>query len=492
MLIHLPILQVIVPLMAAPVCLLLRKSRLVWVFSLITSCVAFSISCLLLQEVISSGTIIYSLGGWQAPWGIEYRIDKLNAFLLLIITGISSVVLLAAQASLEKEIAKNKQTHFYILYLLSLAGMLGIVSTGDAFNVFVFLEISSLSSYALIALSRDRRALWASYQYLIMGTIGATFILIAIGLMYQMTGTLNMDDLAKRLPEVTQTRTVFTAFAFMIVGICLKLAMFPLHLWLPNAYAYAPSIVTAFLAATATKVAIYLLIRFTYSVFGFSFSFTTLPLQVLFMSLGLIGVFVASTAAIYQTNVKHLFAYSSIAQIGYMIIGFSISTVTGLTATLLHMFNHALMKGALFLALGAVMYQIGSVQISKFQGLGRLMPLTMSAIVVGGLSLIGVPLTVGFVSKWYLLLALIEVNLWPVAALILIGSLFAVVYVWRIIEVAYFRPALSTNEDVREAPFLFILAIWILVIANIYFGIDTRLSYQVAEATAQSLFGVVK
>ncbi len=490
MITHLPILQVIIPLMAAPLCLLLNRSRLVWLFSLLVSGLAFTISLLLLQQVMTSGVISYELGGWQAPWGIEYRIDQLNAFLLLIISGISTVVLFAAQTSIEKEIPKDKHTYFYILYLLSLTGMLGIVATGDAFNVFVFLEISSLSAYALIAMGQKRQALWASYQYLIMGTIGATFILIGIGLMYQMTGTLNMQDLSQRLPEVAQTRTVFVSFAFVIVGVCLKLAMFPLHLWLPNAYAYAPSIVTAFFAATATKVAVYLLIRFTFSVFGLSFSFTTIPLQTLFMALGLIGIFVASTTAIYQSNVKHLFAYSSIAQIGYMIVGFSVSTVAGLTATLLHMFNHALMKGAIFLALAAVIYRIGNVELKSFRGLGRQMPLTMAAIVIGGLSLIGVPLTVGFVSKWYLLTALVEQGWWPIAVLILLGSMLAVVYVWRVIEVAYFKEPLQQNIKVKEAPMSFLIPIWTLVIANIYFGIDTRLSVQVAQAAAQSLFGV--
>jgi len=487
---HLPILQVIIPLMAAPICLLLNRSRLVWLFSLLVSGLAFTISVLLLQQVMTSGVISYELGGWQAPWGIEYRIDQLNAFLLLIISGISTVVLFAAHTSIEKEIPKDKHTYFYILYLLSLTGMLGIVATGDAFNVFVFLEISSLSAYALIAMGQKRQALWASYQYLIMGTIGATFILIGIGLMYQMTGTLNMQDLSQRLPEVAQTRTVFVSFAFVIVGVCLKLAMFPLHLWLPNAYAYAPSIVTAFFAATATKVAVYLLIRFTFSVFGLSFSFTTIPLQTLFMALGLIGIFVASTTAIYQSNVKHLFAYSSIAQIGYMIVGFSVSTVAGLTATLLHMFNHALMKGAIFLALAAVIYRIGNVELKSFRGLGRQMPLTMAAIVIGGLSLIGAPLTVGFVSKWYLLTALVEQGWWPIAVLILLGSMLAVVYVWRVIEVAYFKEPLQQNIKVKEAPMSFLIPIWTLVIANIYFGIDTRLSVQVAQAAAQSLFGV--
>ncbi|MFT5665615.1 MAG: multicomponent Na+:H+ antiporter subunit D [Gammaproteobacteria bacterium] len=490
MLTQLPALAVILPLLSAPLCLFLRRPLLVWLFAIIVSGLTMLISIMLLQQVMTSGTIIYEMGGWSEPWGIEYRIDSLNAYLLLIITSISTVVLLAAHTSIKKEISEHQHTLFYVLYLLSLAGMLGIVSTGDAFNVFVFLEISSLSAYALIALGNDRRALWASYQYLIMGTIGATFILIGIGLIYQMTGTLNMKDLSRLLPEVEQTRTVFTAFAFIIVGVCLKIALFPLHRWLPNAYAYAPSIVTAFLAATSTKVAIYLLIRFTFSIFDISFSFTHVPLQTIFLILGLLGIFAASTTAIFQKNVKLLFAYSSVAQIGYMIVGFSIGTTTGLMATLLHMFNHALMKSALFLALGAVMYRIGSVQMSQFHGLGRQMPFTMAAIVVGGLSLIGVPLTVGFVSKWYLVLAALENGWWPVAVLILLGSLLAIVYVWRIVEAAYFNEPPAGRETVEEAPLGFLIPVWILVSANIYFGIDTRLSIQAAQAASQSLFGV--
>lgn len=492
MLAHLPILQVIVPLIAAPTCLILRKPKLVWLFTLLASSLAFVISILLVQQVMLTGTISYELGGWSPPWGIEYRIDKLNAFIALIISGVSTVVLLAAQTSIEKEIPQEKQTLFYILYLLSLTGMLGILTTGDAFNVFVFLEISSLSAYSLIALGKDRRALWASFQYLIMGTIGATFILIGIGLMYQMTGTLNMADLAERLPEVAETRTITTAYVFFIVGVCLKLALFPLHFWLPNAYTYAPSIVTAFFAATSTKVAAYLLIRFTFSIFGISFSFTTLPMETLFLILGLLGIFIASTVAIYQDNIKHVFAYSSVAQVGYMIVGFSLATQAGLTAMLLHMFNHALMKGALFLALAAVIYRVGSTRIADFQGLGRQMPLTMAAIVVGGLSLIGVPLTVGFVSKWYLVVAVLEKGWWWLAGLVLLGSLLAVIYVWRIVETAYFTAPIAGRQPVKEAPMAFLVPVWMLVSANVYFGIDTRLSVEIATAAAKSLFGVVQ
>lgn len=487
---HYPILQVIIPLFAAPLCLFLRIPRLVGIFAILVSAAAFLVSCGLLQEVITHGTLSYKLGGWAAPWGIEYRIDTLNGFLLLLVSGVSTIVLLASLSSISRELPENRRTYFYTAYLLCLTGLLGILSTADAFNVFVFLEISSLSSYTIIAIGTDRRALAASYQYLIMGTIGATFILIGVGLMYMMTGTLNMYDLAERLPAVYESKTVLSAFGFFIVGVCLKVALFPLHLWLPNAYAYAPSITTAFLAATSTKVAVYVLIRYIFSVFGIEFVDMSLPLGDIFLILGLVGIFVASITAIYQLNIKRLFAYSSVAQIGYIILGLAIETQLGLTATILHLFNHALMKAALFLAIGAVFYRIGSAQLNHYAGLGRKMPLTMAAIVVGGLSLIGVPLTVGFVSKWYLVVALLDKGWWPVSVLVLLSSLIAVIYVWRVVEWIYFTPPRIITEEIKEAPISQLIPIWLLVLANIYFGVDTRLTVGVSKLAAQSLFGV--
>ncbi len=487
---HFPILQVIIPLLAAPLCLFIRIPRIVGIFAILVSATAFFISCGLLQEVITGGTLSYQLGGWAAPWGIEYRIDKLNGYLLLLVSGVSTIVLVAAQTSISKELPENRHTFFYTAYLLCLTGLLGILATADAFNLFVFLEISALSSYTLIAIGTDRRALTASYQYLVMGTIGATFIIIGVGLMYMMTGTLNMYDLAERLPAVYESKTVLSAFGFFIVGVCLKLALFPLHLWLPNAYAYAPSITTAFLAATSTKVAVYVLIRYIFSIFGIEFVDMSLPLSEIFLFLGLTGIFVASVAAIYQLNIKRLFAYSSVAQIGYIILGLAIETELGLTATLLHLFNHALMKAAIFLAIGAVVYRIGSAQLSHYAGLGKKMPWTMAAIVAGGLSLIGVPLTVGFVSKWYLVVALLDKGWWPVAVLVLISSLIAVIYVWRVVEWIYLTPPRIITDEIKEAPMSQLIPIWILVLANIYFGVDTRLTVGVSKLAAQSLFGV--
>lgn len=493
MLSHFPVLQVILPLMAAPTCLLLRQSKLVWVFATIVCLLSMLISFQLLYIVQSQGTIIYEMGGWKAPIGIEYRIDMLSAFLLVLVSSVATIVLMGAHTSIKQEIDEDKHTLFYISYLLCFTGLLGIIATGDAFNVFVFLEVSSLSAYTLIGLGKDRRALWASYQYLIMGTIGATFILIGIGLMYMVTGTLNMVDMAERLPAVTQVKTLYTAFAFFIVGVCLKLALFPLHLWLPNAYAYAPSIVTAFLAATATKVAIYILVRFVFTIYGVDFSLLHLPLPHILMALGIIGVIGASIVAILQTNIKRLFAFSSVAQIGYMILGFSLGSPAGLKACLLHVFNHALIKGAIFMAIAGIVYRIGSANVKDLRGVGQRMPLTMAALVVGGLSLIGVPLTAGFVSKWYLILALLEQGLWPVVILVLVGSLLAVVYVWKIVEIAYFQKPEGFQEgdhiEVKEAPISILLPTWLLVAANIYFGLNTDFTVNVTDLAVLSLFG---
>ncbi|HHW78913.1 MAG TPA: monovalent cation/H+ antiporter subunit D family protein [Xanthomonadaceae bacterium] len=491
MIAHLPALQVIIPLVSAPLCALLPAGRAVWLAAMAASWLAFLIAVLLLDQVLAHGPISYLMGGWPVPWGIEYRVDVLNAYVLLIVATIGAVVMSFGRIIVERRIRlpESKQSWFYTAYLLCLTGLLGITITGDAFNVFVFLEISSLSSYVLISIGRDRRALTASYQYLIMGTIGATFILIGIGLLYVMTGTLNMADLAARIPAVADTRTVRAAFAFLTIGVSLKLALFPLHLWLPNAYAYAPSVVTALLAATATKVAVYVLLRFFFTIFGAKFSFETMQLDKILLPLALVGIFSASVVAIFQSNVKRMLAYSSVAQIGYMILGISLVSVTGLTAGIVHLFNHALMKGALFMALGCVSFRVGAARLDRMAGVGRVMPWTMGAFVIGGLSLIGVPLTAGFVSKWYLIVGAMEKGWWPVAVLVLVTSLLAVIYIWRVVEVAYFKPV-PEGQAVREAPLALLIPTWALALANLYFGLDPSLNAGVARHAAEMLLGV--
>ena len=205
---QLPILQIVVPLAASPVCLLLRRRAWSWGLALAVGWASFGLSIQLLHRALAEGVIVYALGSWEPPWGIEYRVDAVNAFVILLVALIGAVVLLYTPRSLAAELHDTRGNLFYSAYLLCLTGLMGMAITGDVFNLFVFLEISSLSSYALIALGRDRRALSASFQYLVMGTVGATFFVIGIGLLYMMTGTLNMVDLAQRLQPVMHTRTV--------------------------------------------------------------------------------------------------------------------------------------------------------------------------------------------------------------------------------------------------------------------------------------------
>jgi multicomponent Na+:H+ antiporter subunit D len=485
---HLPALQTVVPLLAAPICILLRRASLVRVFAVSVAWCCLAIALLLLQQVMVQGTVSYALGGWAAPLGIEYRIDLLNAYVLVLVAAIGAVVLPFPLDRREVRIPPERHFLFYALFLLCLTGLLGITITGDLFNVFVFLEISSLAACALIGLGSDRRALTAAFSYLVMGTVGGTFLLIGIGLVYQMTGTLNMVDLADRLPPVLGTRTVWMAFAFLVVGTSIKLAAFPLHQWLPNAYTFAPSMVTAFLSATATKVAYYILVRVIFTIFGIAFVFDRIGLSNLLMPLSLAAMAVGSLAAIYQTNIKRLLAYSSIAQIGYMTLGLSLANLDGLTGGLVHLFNHALIKGGLFLVVGCALFRVASPDIEALRGLGRRMPLTMAAFVVGGLSLIGVPGTAGFVSKWFLVLGALDRGLYFVAFFILASSLLAVVYVWRVVEIMYFREP-GVKAERNEAPLSMLLPTWVLIGATVYFGLNTQLTAGIARSAAEYLLG---
>lgn len=485
---HLAVLPIILPLIAAPIALILGRSAFAWGFATFVSAWACFVSFELLMATLSDGVISYAVGGWPPPWGIEMRVDTANAFVLLAVSAVSTLVLLYAKDSIEKEIDTEQHALFYTAHLLCLAGLSGILLTGDAFNLFVFLEISSLATYTLVSLAKDRKCLTAAFRYLVMGTIGATFILIGVGMLYMKTGTLNMADLSERIHAYESSRTINTGLAFIMVGVSIKLALFPLHAWLPPAYSSAPSAVTSFLASTATKVAVYVMIRFIFTIFGADHVFKEMSMDLILMVMAIVAIFKCSYMATVQSNVKTVLAYSSVAQIGYMILGVSLVSVTGLMAGMIHIFNHALMKGALFMAVGAVFYRVGSVEVRAFNGMGKQMPLTMAAFAIAGLSIIGVPLTVGFISKWYLVTAALEQNNWMVSALVLIGSLLAIVYIGRVIEAAYFKEPDPKNADVKEVPWLMLAPMWILVLANIYFGIDTSLTTEAAKTASEMLF----
>ena len=484
---HLPALQVVVPLLGAVVAAIVRQGTLAWLVALAACWAAPVIAFGLLGQVLATGPVSYALGGWEPPIGIEYRVDAAAAFLLVLVSIMAALVMTYAPRSIADEIPPERQGWYYCVFLLCLAGLLGIAITGDAFNLFVFMEISSLATYILISLGRDRRALVSAFQYLIIGTVGATFYVIGVGLLLAMTGTLNLVDISMKIEAVQTTRPIIAALAFIGVGVALKLALFPLHQWLPNAYAFAPSATTAFLASTATKVAVYVLLRFFFSIFGVDLAFGDTPAATMVLVLAVIAMIAPSMVAIFQENVKRMLAYSSVAQIGYIVLGIALVNQSGLTGGISHLFNHALIKGCLFLAIGCMVYATGITRIEQMAGIGRTMPLTMGAFVAAGLGLIGVPGTAGFVSKWFLIQGAIEQGEWWLAAVIVFASLLAVIYIGRVVEIAWFRAPAGAAATVRTPPVEMLAVTWILAAAVIYFGFDTRISAGVAGDAAELL-----
>ncbi len=485
---HLPVYQVLVPFVFAPVCVLLRNRHIAWYLTFSACFISFIISIMLLNQVAEFGTISYELGGWPPPIGIEYRIDFLNAFLLVLVSGMALLTSIYLKGTIDHEVEKNNQTLFLTCLLLCVSGLLGVLITGDAFNLFVFLEISSLSTYVLVAqgANKDRRALTASFDYLIMGTIGATFFVIVLGFLYAATGTLNISDIATRIKGDFPDRTVQVAFAFILVGLGLKGALFPLHTWLPKAYSFSPTPAALFLASTATKVAIYGIIRFLFSVFYSHPTMLETVLVNVVMPLGILAMFVAGGIAFYQRDLKRMLAFSSVSQIGYIWVGLSFMSSKGLTAAIIHLFNHGISKGLLFMCAGIIYLRFKTSFYEKISGLGRVMPWTSAAFLIGGLSLIGIPGTAGFISKWILVQAAIEQGSWIIALAILLSSLIAVLYVWQVTEIMYFGD-ISDKETGIHIGSASYFTLWILAGATIFFGFNTSFTLDYSSEAARVL-----
>tara|TARA_A100001011_G_scaffold391268_1_gene476388 strand:- start:800 stop:2137 length:1338 start_codon:yes stop_codon:yes gene_type:complete len=440
--------------------------------------------------VQTSGVILYEFGNWQPPWGIAFKIDGINIGLQIIFSSFVLITTFYSRKIFLSEIHPDDSGKAYSLWLLAVGSLNGIILTNDIFNLFVFLEISALSSISLIALGAgmNRKALLAAFNYLIIGAIGATFYVIGVGFAYSMTGTLNMSDLVIQLSQYsTGQLAIFAGMSFMLIGLMVKSAVFPLHLWLPPAYSYAPSAVSTLFAALATKAILYFFVRLIYEVFTFYDHYLIIFLDYVLMPLSVSAIFVGTIIAIYQDDIKKLLAYSSIAQIGYITLAFSMNDQSGITAGFIHIFNHALIKGGLFMAIGYFAFSSQDrVTLSSINGYGQKYPITSFALLICGVSLIGIPLTNGFVSKLYLFQALYYNHMFITIALVAISSALAVIYFWKIVESLWFSSI--KTEVVSEDPAIYI-PLWIVAISIIIFGVFSAPIVELANMASINLFG---
>ncbi len=425
---------------------------------------------LLIYILKTSSIVQYKLGGWPPPIGIEYRIDWLNGILLPVISLVGFINLIASKESIKKEFGE-KAGIFYVLYLLFITGLLGVVITGDLFNLYVLLEITSLSVYAQIALANKGRAYLASLNYVFLGVIGASFYLLGVGYIYIMTGSLNMVDVFKILPHIYSSETITVAFIFCMVGLWIKMGLFPLHTWLPNAYTFAPLSASRVIAPLMTKVMIYVMIRLMFSVFGSHYVFGWIyGLNVIVVWMAAIAIIVGGFLALAQNDIRRTLCYIIISEIGYMVGGAWLGNQSGLTGAILHIINDMLMTFCLFLAVGNIIYVKGKFKINELKGLFKEMPLTSVGFVLVALSIIGIPPTCGFFSKWYLILGSFQSGQYIFGISIIISSLINIILFFKIFEKWFFEPF----EKVKEAPYSMVASLLLsslsLVLVGIYSG----------------------
>ncbi len=437
---HYPALVVVTPLMMSFAVFAAgwfnRRLCFPLVIAALGACCYFSAA--ILARVIQQGAPIhYYLGAWDPPWGIEYVIDHLNGLILISASLIALLVAIHSGSIAAGEFREEKLPLFYTLFLLQVTGLFGITITGDVFNLYVLLEIASFSAYAIIGMGEGAAA-FAAFRYMIFGTIGACAYLLGVGYLYILTGSLNMADLHTLLPPLYGSRVLLAGFAFLMVGVAIKMALFPVHTWLPDSYTLAPSSVSSLLAPLFTKVGAYVLLRVLFTVFEPSFSMTVIPALAALGWIGVAGVLFAGVMALAQTDLKRMLCYLIVSEMGYILIGIASANRFGLTGAVLHTVNDMFMMACLFTAVGTINTYAGTRNLYGLRGINKRLPVTMGVFVVAALSVIGIPPLCGFFSKWYLVLGAIKAGQWVNVAALLISSLLNVVLFFRVIEQVYF------------------------------------------------------
>ena len=442
-------LLVAIPLLGSVLVLLagLAREKTGWAVAVLTSLAQVAMAGSLANQVFLDGTISYVVGGFTAPFGIELVVDGLSATMAMLVAVVALGVLAYARS------AGPRSNAFYATYLLLIAGLSGMSITGDVFNMYVFLEITGLAAYALVASGQGGRAALAALKYLVVGTVGASLFLLGIGYAYIATGTLNMADLSAQLAAVGYTSPlVQAAFGLLVVGLFVKVAVFPVHTWQPTAYAGAPDSVSALISALVSTVAAYALIRIVFTVFTVGFLEANPLARTVLLTGAAVSIVFGSLLAVTQDEIKRMLAYSSVSQFGLVVAAVGIANGTALTGAMIHLVGQAIMKGGLFLTTGLVADVTGARTVDEYEGLAERLPVGAGAFGVLGVAMVGVPPAVGFVGKWYVAFGAIQAESWPLAVVILVSTLLTLAYFVRVLERAYFRDPPADAPEVEGPP----------------------------------------
>jgi len=458
---------------------------------------SFSISLLssvvLMLSVYHNGPVSYYFGNWSPPYGIEFRIDYLSTFISTIILAMGLLISIFSLEDLPHHIDKGVVPRYHSLFLLLTFSMLGITFTNDIFSLFVFMEITTVSACAIITVKAKPQAIEAGLKYLFLSVLGSGCILLAIALIYMVTGNLNMGYIHREIAEAWAyyPRNLQAAAGLFVVGFGVKSALFPLHVWLPDAHSSAPTPSSAILSGVVIKVYAVAIIKILFTIFGLEL-LKELPIANLFLIFSSLSIIFGSVFAIAQSDIKRMLAYSSVAQIGYVYLGIDLATSSGIQGALFHVLNHAVMKVGLFLVAGVIIYKTKKRKISDLKGLGYKMPITMVCFTIFALSMIGIPPLNGFFSKFYLAQGALEASKPLYVAVILISSLLNAIYYLPIIISAF----LYKSEDDAEEGFIFdgvsksmLAPVVILALSCIILGFFTEYPVKLIEKAVVSLLG---
>lgn len=402
--------------------------------------IAWVMALLELLKVLWDAPYSYTFGSYSSGIGIEFLVDEFSALMTLVVLTLSILIVLYSIKDLEHEIESSRMYSYYTLVFLLIFSMIGMIFTNDMFNLYVFMEVLSITSVAIIAIKKKKDTLMASMKYLMIGAIGSVTVLMGIALIYMVTGQLNMSAINLEISKiwVLYPRNILLAMGFMITGFSIKAAIFPLHNWLPDAHSTAPTPSSALLSGLVVKAYIFAIAKIMYRVVGQNIS-VEIGITNYLIIFAVLSMIMGSVFALTQRDIKRRLAYSSVSQIGYIFLGLALASELGFSAALFHVISHAFMKSALFLSAGSIIYLTGKRDVKDLDGIGYEMPITMTVFSIGVLGMIGIPGTSGFMSKWYLGLAVLDAGYPELLIVILLSSFLNALYYLPIIVSAFLR-----------------------------------------------------